>query len=167
MAKDEKVKSIKDILLIGIKTIKKVVSDKNDLSPIVKHVKFLAEKATKKMFEPVACMKYDEAVRTRVNSKGISQFSIIETDEVYSHFSLENTVKVTGKGTVNKKGGWAHLGRFNRPHTVFDFGCKSKCSFLHACYVCDSREHGKQDCPKKSNKCEPTRRMGTPRGIWC
>ena len=23
------------------------------------------------------------------------------------------------------------------------FGCRGKCSYLHACYVCDSKDHGK------------------------
>ena len=66
-------------------------------------MKFLAEKATKRMFEPIAFVKYDEAVRDRVNDKGVSQFGVIETNVVYSHFSLENTTKVTGKGFNYRK----------------------------------------------------------------
>ena len=159
MGKNLKAKSFEDILLIGVKTIKKVVADKCDPSPVIKHVKFLAEKATKKMFEPVAYIKYDEAVRERANGKGISQFSITETDKAYPYFSLENTVKVTGKGSGNQKGGCGpsrmgstskaetHCTRFNN----YEIECKGKCSYLHACYVCDSCEHGKCDCPKKSN----------------
>ena len=57
------------------------------------------------MFEPVAFIKYDEAVRKRVNETGISQFGVIETDEVYSHFGIENTVKVTAKSSTFVKGG--------------------------------------------------------------
>ena len=52
-----------DILFIGINTIEKVVTEKNDPLPVIRCVKFLAEKSTKKMFEPVAFVKYDEAVR--------------------------------------------------------------------------------------------------------
>ena len=130
-------KDVKDVLSIGIKTIEKAVSDKSDPSHVIKHIKFLAENATKKMFEPIAFIKYDEAVRTQANGKGISQFSIIETDEVYSHFSLENMVKVTGKGAVNQKSGrgtsrtvpsTTHCIRFNN----YKIGCKGKCSFLQA-----------------------------------
>ena len=91
-------------MLIGIKTIEKLVTEKSDPLPVIRHVKFLTEKSTKKMFESVAFVKYDEAVRDRANDKGLTQFGIIETDEVYSHFSLENTVKVTGKGPANQKG---------------------------------------------------------------
>ena len=62
LAKDVKAKSVKDILLIGIKTIEKVVTEKADPLPVIRHVKFLAEKSTKKMFEPVAFIKYNEPV---------------------------------------------------------------------------------------------------------
>ena len=161
LAKDVKAKSVEDILLIGVKSIEKALTDKCDPLPVVRHVKFLAEKATKRMFEPVAFIKYDEAVRKRVNESGISQFGIIETDEVYSHFSIENTVKVTAKSSTFVKGGRGnsragatvnkgetHCIRFNN----YDGGCKGRCSYLHACYVCESKEHGKRDCPKKVNK---------------
>ena len=161
LAKDVKAKSVEDILLIGVKSIEKALTEKCDPLPVVRHVKFLAEKATKRMFEPVAFIKYDEAVRKRVNETGVSQFGIIETDEVYSHFSIENTVKVTAKSSTFVKGGRGtaraganvnksetHCIRFNN----YDGGCKGRCSYLHACYVCESKEHGKRDCPKKVNK---------------
>ena len=54
----------------------------------------LAEKATKKMFEPVAYIKYDEAVREIAN--------VIKTDGVYFHFSLEHTVKVPVMVAISK-----------------------------------------------------------------
>ena len=161
LAKDIKAKSVEDILLIGVKSIEKALTDKCDPLPVVRHVKFLAEKATKRMFEPVAFIKYDEAVRKRVNETGIAQFGVIEMDEVYSHFSIENTVKVTAKSSTFVKGGRGtsragatvnksetHCIRFNN----YDGGCKGRCSYLHACYMCESKEHGKRDCPKKANK---------------
>ena len=113
------------------------------------------------MFEPVAFVKYDEAVRNRVNELGIVQFAVIETDELYSHFSLENTVKVTAKTSGFAKGGRGttrsgassnkseiHCIRFDN----YAEGCKGQCTYLHACYVCESKDHGKRECPKKVNK---------------
>ena len=114
------------------------------------------------MFESIAFVKYNEAVRGRVNEKGIGQFGIIETDKVYSHFSLENTVKVTEKNsTIAKRGpgttrssdvnkSETHCIRFNN----YNVGGKGRCSYLHACYVCESKDHSKRDCPKKANKKE-------------
>ena len=161
LAKDVKAKSVEDILLIGVKSIEKALTDKCDPLPVVRHVKFLAEKATKRMFEPVAFIKYDEAVRKRVNETGIAQFGVIETDEVYSHFSIENTVKVTAKSSSFVKGGRGttragagsnkseiHCIRFNN----YTEGCKGRCGYMHACYVCESKEHGKRECTKKVNK---------------
>ena len=161
LAKDVKAKSVEDILLIGVKSIEKALTDKCDPVPVVRHEQFLAEKATKRMFEPVSFIKYDEAVRKRVNETGIAQFGIIETNEVYSHFSIENTVKVTAKSSTFVKGGRGtaqagtgsnkseiHCIRFNN----YTEGCKGRCGYLHACYVCESKEHGKRDCPKKVNK---------------
>ena len=153
LAKDIKAKSVEDILLIGVKSIEKALTDKCDALPVVRHVKFLAEKATKHMFEPVAFIMYDEAVRKRVNETGIAQFGVIETDEVYSHFSIENTVKVTAKSSTFVKGcGTSRAGAtVNRSETHcirfnnYDGGCKGRCSYLHACYVCESKDHGKRE----------------------
>ena len=67
-------------------------------------------------------------------------------------------MKVTGKGSTPAKGGRGttrtstvnkaetHCIRFNN----YDIGCRGKCSHLHACYICDSKDHSKCDCPKKS-----------------
>ena len=112
------------------------------------------------MFEPVAFIKYDEAIRKRVNEMGVSQFGVIETDEVYSHFSIENTVKVTAKSSTFVKSGrgTARSGNVNKSDTHcirfnnYDGRCKGRCSYLRACYVCESKEHGKRDCPKKENE---------------
>ena len=119
------------------------------------------------MFEPVAFVKYDEAVRERANDKGLTQFGVIETDKVYSHFSLENTVKVMGKGPATQKGGRGTSRAVNKAKTHirfnnYDIGCKGKCSYLHTCYVCDSKDHGKRDCPKKlGNKKEIDSKSGS------
>ena len=44
LAKDVKPKSVEDILLIGVKSIEKAVTEKGVPLPVVRHVKFLAEK---------------------------------------------------------------------------------------------------------------------------
>ena len=50
-------KLIEDIILIGIKTVEKAIIDKVNHTPVLKHVRFMAEKATKKMFEPIVYNK--------------------------------------------------------------------------------------------------------------
>ena len=60
LAKEVKAKPVEDILLVGIKTIEKIVAEKSDPLPVIRHVKFLAEKASKCMLEAVAFVKYDK-----------------------------------------------------------------------------------------------------------
>ena len=47
LAKDVKAKSVEDILLIGVKSIEKALTDKCDPLPVVRHVKFFSRKGYK------------------------------------------------------------------------------------------------------------------------
>ena len=160
LSKCVKAKLVEDVVFIGVETIEKVVNDKGDHAPLIRHVKYLAEKATNEMFEAQAYIKYNEVVRERAINKGVTQFSIIITDEVFSHFSLENTVKVPQKTENKARGGrgsskWGSSGKSETICICFnnyDIGCKGRCNFVHQCYVCDSKDHGKKDCPKKSGR---------------
>ena len=95
-----------------------------------------------------AISSYDEAVRTRMALEGYSEFAKIETDEVFRHFSVENTIKKSecaAKG--QSKGGGAKANeicfRYNSEE-----GCVGKCFFIHKCSECDTRQHGKKDSKK-------------------
>ena len=52
-----KAKTVENVILIEVKSIEKVISKKGDLVPVIRHVKCLAEKAAKKIFEPIAHIK--------------------------------------------------------------------------------------------------------------
>ena len=99
MAKDVKAKTVEDILLIGIKTIEKMVTEKSDPLPVIRHVKFLAEKSTKKMFEPVAFVKYDEAVRSHV-------LTIKAHPNLVSSRQFRKYGKSFGERCYDAKGAW-------------------------------------------------------------
>ena len=64
----------------------------------MRHLKFVSEKVSKACFNFEAVAGYDQAVRDR-ELEGYSQFSIIETEEVFTHFSVENTVKKVDKSS--------------------------------------------------------------------
>ena len=68
--------------------------------PSLKHLTFISDKISKGCFNFEAISGYDEAVRARVALEGYSEFSKIETDEVFGHFSVENTTSrdVTASG---------------------------------------------------------------------
>ena len=72
---------------------------------------------------------------------------------IFTHFSVENTVKKVEKA----KNGKYKLANANGAKTngiCFRFnseeGCAGKCYFIHKCSECDSKAHGKKDCKKSS-----------------
>ena len=42
------------------------------------------------------CWGHNEAMRDRVNLSGYSEFSKIETEGIFNHFAVENTIKKDG-----------------------------------------------------------------------
>ena len=132
--KDFKVKRSEEIVHACVKTIHKVLNEGGDPSHAMRHLKFVSEKVSKACFNFEAVPGYDQAVRDRVELEGYSQFSILETEEVSTHFSVENTVKKvdksskTGKYKPNgaKISGICFKFRFNSEE-----GCVGKCYFIH------------------------------------
>ena len=149
--KDFKVKRSEEIVHACVKTVDKVLNEGGDPSHAMRHLKFVSEKVSKACFNFEAVAGYDQAVRERVELEGYSQFSIIETEEVFTHFSVENTVKKVEKpknGKYKPANGAKTSGicfRFNSEE-----GCTGKCYFIHKCSECDSKSHGKKDCKKSS-----------------
>ena len=150
--KDFKVKRSEEIVHACVKTVDKVLNEGGDPSHAMRHLKFVSEKVSKACFNFEAVAGYDQAVRERVELEGYSQFSIIETEEVFTHFSVENTVKKVEKSS--KKGKYKPANGAKTSGICFRFnseeGCTGKCYFIHKCSECDSKSHGKIDCKKAS-----------------
>ena len=150
--KDFKVKRSEEIVHACVKTVDKVLNEGGDPLHAMRHLKFISEKVSKACFNFEAVAGYDQAVRDRVELEGYTQFAIIETEEVFTHFSVENTVKKTEKA---KNGKYKPASGAKTNGICFRFnseeGCTGKCYFIHKCTECDSKSHGKKDC-KKSNK---------------
>ena len=149
--KDFKVKRSEEIVHACVKTVDKVLNEGGDPSHAMRHLKFVSEKVSKACFNFEAVAGYDQAVRDRVELEGYAPFSIIETEEVFTHFSVENTVKKVEKsknGKYKPSNGAKTNGicfRFNSEE-----GCTGKCYFIHKCTECDSKSHGKKDCKKSA-----------------
>ena len=152
--KDFKIKRSEEIVHACVKTVDKVLNEGGDPSHAMRHLKFVSEKVSKACFNFEAVAGYDQAVRERVELEGYTQFSIIETEEVFTHFSVENTVKKVEKAK-NGKYKPTNANRAKTNGICFRFnseeGCAGKCYFIHKCTECDSKSHGKKDC-KKSTK---------------
>ena len=70
-----------------------MISEGGDQIPALKHLKFVSEKVSKGCFDFEAVAGYDQAVRERVALDGYAQFAVIETEEVFTQFLVENTIK--------------------------------------------------------------------------
>ena len=95
--KDFKVKRSEEIVHACVKTVDKVMNEGGEPWHAMRHLKFVSEKVSKACFNFEAIAGYDQAVRDRVELEGYTQFSIIENDEVFTHFSVENTIKKVEK----------------------------------------------------------------------
>ena len=152
--KDHKFKRCEEIVHVCVKVVEKVFNEGGDIAPAMKHLKFISDKVSKGCFNFAAIAGYDQAVRDRVELDGYAQFAIIETEDVFGHFSVENTLKSgekTGAKTAKYKASSTKSNgicfRFNSEE-----GCSGKCYFIHKCSECESKAHGKKDCGKKSTK---------------
>ena len=149
--KDFKVKRSEEVVHACVKTVDKVLNEGGDPSHAMRHLKFVSEKVSKACFNFEAVASYDQAVRDRVELEGYVQFLIIETEKVFTHFSVENTVKMADKSKTGKykpANGAKTNGicfRFNSEE-----GCSGKCYFIHKCTECESKSHGKKDCKKSA-----------------
>ena len=76
-----------------MKTVEKVINEGGDHVPPLKHLKFVSDKVANGCFNFEAISGYDDAIRARVALEGYGEFAKIETDEVFGHFSVENTIK--------------------------------------------------------------------------
>ena len=122
-----------------------------DGHPVAKHGLFMAEKASKHVYEPIAFLKYDECVRERAGRVGPSAFSSVEQEDVIRCFCFDNTKSakaardVAAKKPRQKTGKYCF--RFN------DTGCSSKsCAYAHRCSGCEGYGHGKKDCTDQKRK---------------
>ena len=81
---------------VCVKTLEKIINEGwGDPIPALKHLTFISDKVAKGCFNFEAISGYDDAVRATVVVEGYGEFAKIETDEVFGHFSVENTVKKT------------------------------------------------------------------------
>ena len=91
--KDHKFKRSTEIVHLCVKTLEKIINEAGDSIPALKHLKFVSDKVAKGCFNFEAISGYDNGVRARVALEGYGEFAKIETDEVFGHFSVENTIK--------------------------------------------------------------------------
>ena len=148
---DDKVKTGDDLLLVGVKTVEKIVEEGDNPLPCVKHLRMLTEKVAKNVYKVDGLCKYDAAVRKRAGLVGVEEFGNIKHDEMFTYFTYDNTVKATSSQAGESKGG-KFKSRTKKYNDIIctrcnsEDGCRLPCSFLHACIFCEARGHTKKDC---------------------
>ena len=116
---DDKVKTGDDLLLVGVKTIERIIEEGGNPLPCVKHLRMLTEKVAKNVYKVDSLCKYDAAVRKRAGLEGVEEFGNIKHDEMFTYFTYDNTVKATNIQAGENKNGkfksrakkytqWAH-----------------------------------------------------------
>ena len=102
---DDKVKTGDDLLLVGVKTVEKIIQEGGNPLPCVKHLRMLTEKVAKNVYKVDSLCKYDAAVRKRAGLEGVEEFGNIKHDEMFTYFTYDNTVKATGIQAGENKNG--------------------------------------------------------------
>ena len=87
MEGDDKVKTGDDLLLVGVKTVEKIIEDEDNPLPCVKHLRMLTEKVAKNVYKVDSLCKYDAAVRKRAGLVGVEEFGNIKHDEMFTYFT--------------------------------------------------------------------------------
>ena len=148
---DDKVKTGDDLLLVGVKTVERIIEEGGNPLPCVKHLRMLTEKVAKNVYKVDSLCKYDAAVRKRAGLEGVEEFGNIKHDEMFTYFTYDNTVKATNIQAGDNKNG-KFKSRTKKYNDIIctrfnsEDGCRLPCSFLHACIFCEARGHAKKDC---------------------
>ena len=152
LAKGEKIENFEALVAITLKTLKKLVENKQETKRLIRHGQSMAEKASKKVYHLDAFVKYDEAVREKAGRVGPTAFGTV-VQEMGLHFCYDNTIKArqqTKIGTKEKR--QKSEKTCNR---YKENGCFSKtCNYQHKCQSCELYGHGHRDCKSQDKKKE-------------
>ena len=150
MSKGEAVEDLEQVMVVAFKTIIQLLDLGQDVRGVAKHGLFMAEKASKDVYEPIAFLKYDECVRERAGKLGPVAFSTVEQEDVIRCFCFDNTKAAKAKEGASRKSkqkSGKYCFRFN------DTGCNAKsCAYTHRCSGCEDSNHGKKDCTAQKKK---------------
>ena len=132
LAKGEKVDTIEHLMSVTFKTVTQLLDLKLDVRGVARHGKFMADKASKKVYHLDAFTGYDQAVRERAAHAGPAAFDKVEQEEIFTNFCYDNTLRARQQTKSPAKATRAKSDkvclRFN------DAGCSSKsCSYIHKC----------------------------------
>lgn len=146
---DMKIASFEHVMIATFKTMAELLEEGTDISPLVQHGRFMAEKASAEVYVSSVFPAYDKFVRKCATKKGVSAFSAMDDMERSRFFNLENYREVRALKSKLAKSG--NVGRPKNSGICFkynsDAGCFYKnCIYQHKCSSCDIIGHPTKDC---------------------
>lgn len=147
---DIPVKNFEGVIYALFRTIECFVDEGKDISGLVSHGRFLAEKAIADSYTSDTFVLFDRFVRAKAGKKGYEAFNSISEQEKSRFFNLENHKEVRAlKAKVSKQGN-RKSGKTCRRYNG-DLGCFAHtCNYVHRCANCEEVGHPVKDC--KSTK---------------
>lgn len=147
MDEDFKVSNFQDVMLALFKTFRLFVEEHRDVSGLIDHGQFLAEKASANVYVADAFVQYDKYTRNLASRKGPEVFGRLTEMERNRYFSIENYRDVQAfrgklKNSSNKRKTTGVCYLYNS-----ESGCTNKsCQYSHKCALCDIGGHASKDC---------------------
>lgn len=146
----EVVSGFNSVMLAGIRTVRQLFVEGEDVVPALKHLEFMAKKSTMGVYKQDTYVEYDKTVRRRAGREGLKSLGQLETEEIATNFCPENMVSKDSKG-ASKASSKRKTIRYCR---LFNDGCCTfkNCSYAHVCMACDELGHSRIECTKVKSK---------------
>lgn len=139
-----KVNNFEGVILALFKTLELYMDEDQDITGLISHGRFLAEKAVANVYVPETFVNFDKHVRSKVPKKGYESFDDISDLDKSRFFNLENYREVRALHARNKQSKKSNgtCRKFNG-----DGGCFAKsCQYVHRCAHCEVYGHSVKDC---------------------
>lgn len=144
LEEDVKITSFDGVMLALFKTIENFIKEDQDLTWLISHGRYLAEKSVADVYVPETFVSFDRYIRNLAFRKGYETFSGVSDLDKSRFFNLENYKEVRALKSKGKK---QKKSNNTCRHYNGDAGCYAKsCIYGHRCAHCEVYGHSIKDC---------------------
>lgn len=139
--------SFETIMVAVFRTITDLYEDGEEISGVLSHGQYMAEKAAANVYVSDAFTGYDRYVRQVASRKGPQAFATISELERSRYFNLENYREVRAFRARNKPQGGQKNKSATCRHYNGENGCFARsCQYVHRCSACEVVGHSAREC---------------------
>lgn len=143
---DININSFEHVMIATFRTMQELCEENANLSGIISHGLFMAEKAAAGVYIADSFTGYDRLVRKKANKKGLEAFGKVSELERNRFFNLENHREVRALKARNKSSGQSKKSATCR-HYNGEQGCYARtCNYVHRCAICETPGHPSKEC---------------------